>query len=82
MSKLKIRIHNSYRPHPRPLSKGRGGVKCLVGAWWLCLFVLVITLHLLLFPLVEALHITPLSPRRGVGGEASRGWGRPVGLGG
>ena len=31
---------------------------------------LVITLHLLLFPLVEALHITPLSPRRGVGGEA------------
>ena len=56
----------------------------LVGAWLLCLFVLVIALHPLLFPLVGALHIvlfsfvvalhiTPLSPWRGVGGEASRG---------
>ena len=53
----------------------------LVGAWLLCLFVLVIALHPLLFTLVGALHIvlfsfvvalhiTPLSPWRGVGGEA------------
>ena len=37
---------------PTPLQRERG-VKCLVGAWLLCLFVLVIALHLLLFPLVE-----------------------------
>ena len=59
-------------------------MKCLVGAWLLCLFVLVIALHRLLFPLVRALHIvlfsfvvalhiTPLSPWRGAGGEADRG---------
>jgi len=43
---------------PAPL-QGERGVKCLVGAWLLCLLVLVV-----------ALHITPLSPWRGVGGEA------------
>ena len=65
---------------PTPL-QGERGVKCLVGAWLLCLFgfvialllllfPLVVALHILLFSFVVALHITPLSPWRGVGGEA------------
>ena len=64
---------------PTPL-QGERGVKCLVGAWWLCLFVLEITLHSLLFALL--LHYillpSPLGEGSGVrpvevGGEA--GWG-------
>ena len=65
---------------PNPL-QGERGVKCLVEAWLLRLLVLVIALHpllftlvgalhILLFSFVVALHITPLSPWRGVGGEA------------
>ena len=48
-------------------------MKCLVGAWWLCLFVLEITLYSLLFalllhyillpsPLGEGLGVRPFSP--------------------
>ena len=50
------------KPHPQPLSKGERGVICLA-----------VTLHFSLVSLVAASHITPLSPWRGVGGEASRG---------
>ena len=51
---------------PTSLQEERG-VKCLVWACLLCLLVLVIALHTLLFSLVVALHVTPLSPWRGAG---------------
>ena len=50
--------HTHYRPHPQPLSKGRGEEYALF------LFVY----------FVVAWHFTPLSPWRGVGGEAGS-WG-------
>ena len=55
--------HTHYRPHPQPLSKGRGEWNAMQ----------------LQGKRIETKHTTPLSPWRGVGGEALLGGvGRPI----